>query len=140
MDYAALRARLEEADILGLSDAEILAAVNARTLPGSVDAVDVKRELLLAGKWPAIVIAARANNPAAVNITEALDSIPSFDLAVERYLAAITAGLQVLVDVPLITVDEMAACLALGQNKRSLADVWALGPLDLRAIVKARAV
>ena len=66
MDYAALRAALDDPQLAGLSDAEAAAALRAQTVTvhRDVPTADAREILLAAGVWPAIVMAAEPGSEA----------------------------------------------------------------------------
>lgn len=147
MNYAALAAEIAAPPYAGLNDANLLAALNAKTVAVAalIQSGDVRRLLMVAGKWPRIAALARGliagtddEKLAAVALVEALAEIESFDLTVEAYSGAANAQLDACVAVGLIEGAHKAAILALGTASdrwvsRSFPGLAALGPADLAA-------
>ncbi len=128
MDYAALKAELAKPAYQGLDDDAAAAALRAATVDAVVPvrALDVRRYLHLAGKWAAIVGAARGvgappadRQLAAIAMVAALNDFTEFDLSVQAYAAAIGAQLDAGVQAGLIANDDKAAILAKGRAKIS---------------------
>lgn len=107
----------------GKSDQQIADALNAKTQPAPIPAVAVQRYLILQGKWAPIV---RSTDLAAVNMVQTLAIFDTIDA--QTYADAIGAALQAVVDAGLMSADDKAAILALGDNQRSIAQVngWRL--------------
>lgn len=129
MDYAALKAEISKLDYLGLSDAEVAVAINAATVTivKPVQSADVRRYLMLAGKWPTIaalarglIVGADAKKLAAVALVEGLEMIDAFDLSVPAYAAAVDAQLDACVASGLIAAEDKAAILSLKDDAAPL--------------------
>jgi hypothetical protein len=128
----------------GMTDAEAAISLNFTDRPGPVPAKDVRRYLLLAGKWPGIVDAAstsatEAVRLAAVNIIDTLANFEDFDLQDATVLAAVTAGLDGLIAVSLMDAAEKTVILAMENNRQSRAQEIGAGRLYWHDVQKARA-
>ena len=128
MDYTALAAEIAAPAYTGMNDATLLAALNAKTVPVAVpvQSGEVRRLLMVAGKWPKIAALARGlisgtdgEKLAAVALVEALAEIESFDLTVDAYASAVNAQLDAAIAVGLIETAHRAAILALGSVAKS---------------------
>lgn len=150
MNYAALAAEIAKPAYEGLGDAEMLAALNAKTVAVAVPVLagDVRRLLMVAGRWPRIAAIARGLIPAAddnqalaaVALVEALAAIESFDLEVPAYAAAVDAQLDAAVATGLIEAGHKAAILALGQAQKSwVLETHGIVALSVYDLDKARA-
>jgi hypothetical protein len=128
----------------GMTDAEAAISLNFTDRPGPVPAKDVRRYLLLAGKWPGVVDAAstsatEAVRLAAVNIIDTLANFEDFDLQDATVLAAVTAGLDALVTAGLIETANKTVILAMENNRQSRAQEIGAGRLYWHHVQKARA-
>tara|TARA_R110000822_G_scaffold30982_1_gene89895 strand:+ start:46 stop:486 length:441 start_codon:yes stop_codon:yes gene_type:complete len=128
----------------GMTDAEAAISLNFTDRPGPVPAKDVRRYLLLAGKWPGIVDAASTSTTeavrlAAVNIIDTLANFEDFDLQDATVLAAVTAGLDGLIAVSLMDAAEKTVILAMENNRQSRAQEIGAGRLYWHDVQKARA-
>ncbi len=150
MDLPALKAELtaDPASIgyVGQSDAAVVSLMTSNTRAMPIQSVDVRRYLLVSDRWPEIVRVARFGDAnadktrAAIRITEALDGLSEFDMTVPAYVAAITGGLDALVSASLISADDKAAVLALGDGKRSRCDEMAWPAVSAADVAAARAL
>lgn len=109
-----------------MTDAEVAASLNGITRPAPVPAKDVRRYLLLQGKWPMIVDTAANGSTAetratCINIIDSLQNFEDFDLQDASVLTVVTAGLAALETASLITTAEKTAILAMGANRQSRA-------------------
>lgn len=146
-DYlAALRSELLSDPLTlgyaGMSDSEAAASLNGATRPAPIQSADVRRYLLVVGKWAAVKRASmdlsnEAKNLAAIAMVDALDNLAEFDMGVPAYANAIASGLDALVSVSLISSDDKTAILALGSSKRSRAQELGLGVTPTAADVAA---
>ncbi|HAK63585.1 MAG TPA: hypothetical protein DCO82_10145 [Alphaproteobacteria bacterium] len=116
---------------------EVAAWCNEKSLPGPVPVGDVKRHMTLLGVYTPIVIASRAadlaTNPAAqaaLNLTLSLDNFDTFHMDEAPVVAAVTAGLDALVAVDLLTEEQRDSVIALGDNRRSRAEANGLPPVS----------
>jgi hypothetical protein len=128
----------------GMTDADAANSLNYSDRPGPVPAKDVRRYLLLAGKWPGIVDAASTSTTeavrlAAVNIIDTLANFEDFDLQDATVLAAVTAGLDGLIAVSLMVAAEKTVILAMENNRQSRAQEIGAGSLYWHHVQKARA-
>tara|TARA_R110000823_G_scaffold236419_1_gene362141 strand:+ start:1417 stop:1857 length:441 start_codon:yes stop_codon:yes gene_type:complete len=128
----------------GMTDAEAAISLNFTDRPGPVPAKDVRRYLLLAGKWPGIVDAASTSTTeavrlAVVNIIDTLANFEDFDLQDATVLAAVTAGLDGLIAVSLMDAAEKTVILAMENNRQSRAQEIGAGRLYWHDVQKARA-
>lgn len=129
MDLPALKAELtaDPASIgyAGQSDAAVVSLIVAKARAMPIQAVDVRRYLLVTDRWPEIVRVARFGDAsadktrAAIRMVEALAGLPEFDMSVPAYAAAIGGGLDALVAASLIGPEDKAVILALGDGRRS---------------------
>jgi hypothetical protein len=129
----------------GKTDAEVAALMTEPRLRAAIPSSDVIRYLMVAGKWSRIVAISRGlvtgtdnEKLAALAIVEALANISSYNLDIPPYLGAIDRDLQALVAVDLITGDDKAAILALGNNKRSRVAELGWPPVYASDIAEAR--
>lgn len=105
---------------------------NARVMAGPVPSAAVAQYLVAAGLMAEIVLASREsvaadglNRPkikAALDMVTAIESLEAFDLSVPAYLARITAALDALITHGFMQAAHKAQILALGDNKRTLAE------------------
>lgn len=111
----------------------VAASLNAQDRPGPVPAIDVKRYLILQGKWVPIKLSAL---PSAVNMVETLEVFATIDLG--AYGAAIEAAIDAVVSDALLDANDKAAILALADNRRSRAGELGLGVVLPGHIEEAR--
>ena len=119
--------------------------MNDKVLPGAVPSMDVIRYLTLTDKWVDIKIAALATDPsvaaktkAALRIVSALADFAEFDMSNPVFVSAIDAGLSDIESHRLISADEKAVIMALGNNLRSRGDVLGIGEVTGREVHLAR--
>lgn len=102
---------LSKPEYAGLTDDQVVAAINAATatIDRPIEAVAVKRYLMVVGKWPRIAALAKglvtgseSETLTAVALLEALDNMPSFDFTVPAYKAACQANLAACVSAGLM--------------------------------------
>jgi len=129
----------------GMSDSAVTASLNVVDRPAAVPAKDVRRYLLLAGKWPGIVDAANHDasasvRKAAVNIVDTLANFEDFDLQDATVLAAVTAGLDGVIAEGLIEAAQKIVILAMENNRQSRAEELGLSPVKQGQVEVARAV
>jgi len=129
----------------GLSNLEIAAVLNTLNQDAPIPSIDVKRYLLLKGKWPGIVDAAAHSDTAAIrqaatNMVESLASFVDFNTGDATILAAVTAGLDALVATALMTATNKTEILAMKSNRKSLADVNGWGYLKEGDIEMAKVI
>ena len=119
--------------------------MNERVHPGSVPSLDVIRYLTLVDKWVDIKIAAQSTDPlvaaktkAALRIVSALADFEVFDMSNPVFVSAISAGLSGIVAAGLISEDEKAVIMGIGNNLRARGDVLGLGMVTGREVHMAR--
>lgn len=151
MDIATLAAELSD-DPLGLSysaysDAQVADLLNAPNRPGkrSVAASDVRMYVLLNGLWPALQAAAL--NPAspliqgtAITILQTLapNSFDQIRMNKPEIAGAVAQMLQVMVDAGVMTADQRAGLIAMGDANISRADELGLGTVYHLDVAEAR--
>ena len=128
----------------GMTDAAVVDSLYTKNRPGPVPAKDVRRYLLLAGKWPMIVDTAAQDGTATtrvacINIIDSLANFDDFDLEDSGVLAVVTAGLDALVTATLIDEAHKTAILAMGNNRQSRAQELNLGRVLPGHVAAARA-
>lgn len=127
MDCAALKTEVAKYPP-DMDDAAIAAAINAATvtvvMPIQPDAAI--RVLMLRDRWAEIVRVSRFGDAsadkvrAAIRLVEALTRLPSFNLSVPEYAAAIDGGLSAAVAVGLLDDEDKAGILRLADEERPL--------------------
>lgn len=128
----------------GMTDAEAAASLHMVNRPGAVPAKDVRRYLLLAGKWPGLVDAAANDSTGsvrqiAVNIVDTLANFEDFDLQDSTVLAAVTAGLDGAIAAGLMETANKTAILAMENNRQSRAAELGIPQTNLGDVIAARA-
>ena len=107
-----------------LSDAEAVEALYAKNRPGPVPAKDVRKYLMMVGRWAAIaddVIhgSSSVTRQACRTLVDALENFEDFDLQDTAILAVVTAGLDGLIATGHITSEQKTAILAMEDNRQS---------------------
>ena len=110
----------------GMTDAAAAASLNVINRPAPVPAKDVRRYLLLVGKWPMIIDTAKNGATASaratcVNIIDSLANFDDFNLEDSAVLTVVTAGLSALVTASLIDEAHKTLILAMGDDMQSRA-------------------
>jgi len=126
-----------------MTAAEIADSLNAVNRPGLVPAEDVRRYLMLAGKWAfiaddAVNHATAETRRACLTLTSALESFEAFDLQDATILAVVSGGLDGLVSTGHLVVDDKAAILGLENNRQSRGQEIGAGRVTIGAVERAR--
>lgn len=119
-----------------MSPSELMNSLNDVNRPVAVKAKDVRRYLLLVGRWPGIADAATHQATAsirqsALNVVDTLANFDDFDLQDPAVLAAVSAGLDSLISFNLMNETDKAAILSLGDNKQSRGEEIGFGIVRL---------
>lgn len=130
----------------GMTDAQVVASINAKTRPGPIPADDVKRYLLMQGKWGAIVDDAdkstvEADRQSCLVLVQALTLFDEFDLQDAAKKTAVQAALDALKTTGgtgHITDAEATTIMGLENNRQSRAQELGLGGVTAGQIAKAR--
>lgn len=122
------------------TDEEIAAALNAVDQPGDVPGREIKVYLNRSDSWANILIAAEASGASqklALRIREVLADPDSMLTMTDPDVAG---WMAVAVTTSLITDDQRTAILAMGKNRRSLAQIHSLGWIKIGHVIAARDV
>lgn len=121
---------------------------NARAMPAPVPSSAVAQYMVAAGLMAEIVLVSRESVAAdglnrlkvkaALDMTTAIESLPSFDLSNQAYLARITAALDELITHGFMQDAHKAQILALGDNKRTRAEAAGLEAVTLLHLIDAQ--
>ena len=112
LDIGKLRTAIQPRITAGYDDQEILDWLRELSGTAPVPSVDVKRYLILQGKWAPVAV---SSDLAAVNMRETLDNFETIDTV--EFENQIAAALDAVIAADLIDAADKAAIMALGENR-----------------------
>lgn len=126
----------------GMSDAEVAASLNTVDRPGDVPAKDVKRYLMMVGKWAKISdhtvnASDEADRQACIALIDALKEFDDFDLQDAAVKSVVEENLDALIP-GYISADDKATILALENNRQSRAQELGLGRVTEYDVARVR--
>lgn len=142
MDLASLKRELAAPRFAGLPDQSSADLFNGTNLTEQrpIPSRDVRKLLLLRGKWSGLRAASAERGSAADELFEALDTFDTFDLTEQAVAVTVTGAFTALIAAALLDQGDVDAILALGVHSVSRAEQLGWGPVGAGDVESARAV